>query len=698
MAELTDKIVIHFEPKGDKSLVTAIKSLDRATKSMMNTQASMADFQKSGFTATEKGKAAYIRLKNTMKSYDKTLLDVTKDTQLLAAAQRGDTVALMKLSRATRKYTRDLDRNKKSILGTTHDTRILGGAFSVLRSKLLLVSFAVALVSATFGKLISGYGKQEKAEKRLKQALKSTGHSAGVTHKQLLLMASGLQAVTTHGDEAVIEAQSLMLTFTNINKDVFPQALESILNVSDAMGQDLKQSTIQIGKALNDPIQGMSALRRIGIQLSDTQKNQVKDFVAVNDVASAQKIIIKELDTQFGGMARAVRLTLSGSLIALSNSWGDMMEKMGEKMAPFISGLATALESITSIMKSEGEKQLDFLRQVGASEETIKLATIRLLKEEAQERLKSIQVTGIDLNKTNELSQAYQEQQIVLVAMQDNLARKEKALSASTTTLMSATKSSLEFNKALVDGDNAMNTSATTTSYWGGVTKERVLSEQTAMGQTIAINKESVEGQKEQIPNQIEFNLALRDYLVSLGLIPNIAGNADTAVQSLIQYTTIAKSALQAFGEALVPGASAGDSLRKFFANYLTLIQGVILASGAMSGALSMAWVPGLGTGAAIAALVALEAAKAVVMNVKFAEKGFDGVVNSPTMFMTGEGNKAEHVSITPLQGPNVNGPQGGGGGVNITIQGGIVDESYVRNELIPAINQATSMGSRINA
>ena len=65
-------------------------------------------------------------------------------------------------------------------------------------------------------------------------------------------------------------------------------------------------------------------------------------------------------------------------------------------------------------------------------------------------------------------------------------------------------------------------------------------------------------------------------------------------------------------------------------------------------------------------------------------------------MIMTGEGNKAERVSVTPLESPNINGPQGGG--VTINISGGVVQDDYIRNELIPALNKATSLGARINA
>ena len=69
------------------------------------------------------------------------------------------------------------------------------------------------------------------------------------------------------------------------------------------------------------------------------------------------------------------------------------------------------------------------------------------------------------------------------------------------------------------------------------------------------------------------------------------------------------------------------------------------------------------------------------------AETGFDGVVNKPTMFMTGESNKAEHVSITPLESPNISGGQGGGA-ININISAPLVDETVV-DSIIPAIERA---------
>lgn len=72
------------------------------------------------------------------------------------------------------------------------------------------------------------------------------------------------------------------------------------------------------------------------------------------------------------------------------------------------------------------------------------------------------------------------------------------------------------------------------------------------------------------------------------------------------------------------------------------------------------------------------------------AETGFDGIVNKPTMFMTGENNKAERVSVTPLESPNINGAQGGGN-ININISAMTADEAVI-DTIIPALERAKAL------
>lgn len=244
--------------------------------------------------------------------------------------------------------------------------------------------FAARGLINAFSSVVAATEAQILAESQLNAALKSTQGVAGLTAKELTNMASALQKQTRFGDEAIINAQSLLLTFTKVGKDVFPDAIETVLNMSEAMGQDLQQGVIQVGKALNDPVLGVTALRRVGVQLSKQQEQQVKDFVKVGDVASAQKIILSELETQFGGVAKAAGETLAGSLAKMQNAVGDAQESLGQTLSPVIiavaNGFTTAANATGDFFKRLRETDLETrireLSELGI--ETKKLETLRL--------------------------------------------------------------------------------------------------------------------------------------------------------------------------------------------------------------------------------------------------------------------------------------------------------------------------------
>lgn len=203
-------------------------------------------------------------------------------------------------------------------------------------------------LGALAAKFIAASNVQQKAVAQLEAALKSTGNAVGISSNGLQQMAANLQKVTTYGDEAIIQVQALLLTFTKIGRDAFPLALEATLNVATAMGTDLKSAAVQVGKALNDPIAGVTALSRSGIQFTEDQKKLIKALVETGQTAQAQQLILKELDTQFGGSAKAARDTLGGALTALQNAWGDLFEVSGESTE----GLRLQVERLTWVLSS----------------------------------------------------------------------------------------------------------------------------------------------------------------------------------------------------------------------------------------------------------------------------------------------------------------------------------------------------------
>lgn len=206
---------------------------------------------------------------------------------------------------------------------------------------------AVGAFSVLAKSVISATTESENALAQLEARVKSTGGAAGLSVDQLVKMSSALQSVTTFGDEAVQGAQALLLTFTKIGGDVFPRALDATLDMSAALGQDLRSSSIQLGKALNDPILGVTALGRAGVQFSEDQKGLIKSLVETNQLAKAQGVILGELETQMAGSARAARNTLGGALLSVKNAFGDLFEATNtdgsEQLRLSLEGIAATL-------------------------------------------------------------------------------------------------------------------------------------------------------------------------------------------------------------------------------------------------------------------------------------------------------------------------------------------------------------------
>ena len=202
------------------------------------------------------------------------------------------------------------------------------------------VGLGAALVSS-----IGAAMEAQEGQAQLAAVLESTGGVAGVTAEMANALASEYQSLTRFEDDVVLSGENMLLTFTNIGKDVFPLATQTMLDMSQALGQDVTQSAMQLGKALNDPVQGVTALKRVGVEFTDAQTAMIAKMVETGDVAGAQGIILQELQREFGGSAVAAGQTFAGQLDRLKNTFGDVKETIGAAFLPILSELAEALLS-----------------------------------------------------------------------------------------------------------------------------------------------------------------------------------------------------------------------------------------------------------------------------------------------------------------------------------------------------------------
>ena len=188
--------------------------------------------------------------------------------------------------------------------------------------------------------------EQEAATRQLQQGLVSTNNAVGLSLNQLVDAASGLQAVTTIGDETILRAQSKLVTFTKITGNQFIRTTELAADLSERMQIDLQSAAIQLGKALNDPVANLSALSRAGVQFSDDQKALIKSLFETGESAKGQIVILDELERQFGGSARAARDTFGGAITALNNAASDLLEADGKSLP----GIKDEIEQLTAVL------------------------------------------------------------------------------------------------------------------------------------------------------------------------------------------------------------------------------------------------------------------------------------------------------------------------------------------------------------
>ncbi len=216
----------------------------------------------------------------------------------------------------------------------------LGGfgklAFGVLAAGAAAATGAIVGLGSVLNDAVQSAGESADVISQLEAVLKSTGGVAGVTSKEAQDLASSLQKLTRFSDEQILSGENLLLTFTNIKDDIFPDATKVMLDMSQALGQDLKSSAIQLGKALQDPILGVTALRRVGVNFSDAQQEVIKSLVESGQLEEAQALILKELQKEFGGSAEAAGKTFAGKLDILNNRFDDMKENLGNKVIPVL--------------------------------------------------------------------------------------------------------------------------------------------------------------------------------------------------------------------------------------------------------------------------------------------------------------------------------------------------------------------------
>ena len=231
------------------------------------------------------------------------------------------------------------DKTKNKVEG-------IEGALGGLKTALL----AFASIE-TLKHTVDAWDESEKAIAQVRQGILTTGGVAGKTLEQLTATASDLQKKTIFGDDDILQnVTAQMLTFGNVAGTQFDRAQVAALDLSTRLDGDLKGASIQVGKALQDPIKGVTALSRSGVSFSASQKAMIKTLVETNNLADAQNLILGELEHQYGGSAEAAAKAGAGGMQQMANVINDMEEKVGGLVYAGVSQLIPVLYTVSELI------------------------------------------------------------------------------------------------------------------------------------------------------------------------------------------------------------------------------------------------------------------------------------------------------------------------------------------------------------
>lgn len=224
-----------------------------------------------------------------------------------------------------------MDSLKGAVLGA------IGGAISVVG------------ITSAIAKIKQETIDAEKEQTQLAAAIKSTGGAAGWSVERLNAMADSMEKTSTFSAGQINQAQTRMLSYAGVVGDQFPRAMQAVIDMSERMGYEVTASAETIGKALDVPSEGLTALSKQGFRFTDAQKELVKQFERTGQTAKAQDIILQALESSYGGAAQAARDTLGGSLTAVGNTINSLMTADSASLP----GLRDSVEGLNSTLNSD---------------------------------------------------------------------------------------------------------------------------------------------------------------------------------------------------------------------------------------------------------------------------------------------------------------------------------------------------------
>jgi hypothetical protein len=271
--------------------------------------------------------------------------------------------------------------NGKGLTQAQYQLRKVQANVNNLKRNFAVAGAAIAGFGLVVGKSVQSLARIEQINAQTEAVLKSMGQTAGVTSKEIQDLAGNLENLTATEAETIQEGANLLLTFRNVKNeagagnDIFNQTVTTMVDLARAMGTDASGEAIRLGKALNDPVKGISALTRVGVSFTQQQKDQIKALQDSGDIMEAQKIILAELQAQFGGSGAAFAQTFTGQLQLLGHELGTVGEEATMAVMPALQGMVQELRDLIPVIGPQLKAAIESVDWKGLVKTLVDLVT-----------------------------------------------------------------------------------------------------------------------------------------------------------------------------------------------------------------------------------------------------------------------------------------------------------------------------------
>jgi len=182
-------------------------------------------------------------------------------------------------------------------------------------------------LSVLFAKSAQVGAEAEKQMFRINAQLDIMGGNAQVTGDEINAMAHKIAAGTLLSAKEVRDASGALIEFGGVGRSQFEDVIKTAQGMSVVFGGNLRSNIRKLGRAIEEPVDGIQRLETAGVIFTESTKEQIKTLSEQGLKMEATNILLKET-ASLSAAAGAEAKGLTGSYDTLSGNLDHLYETL----------------------------------------------------------------------------------------------------------------------------------------------------------------------------------------------------------------------------------------------------------------------------------------------------------------------------------------------------------------------------------